>query len=94
MLVGQGQESYTVHKDLICAKSFFEAACNGDFIEGVQGIVRLPEDKPKTFVPLLEWLHTERVAESDNAQVVDWHGIVSLYVLAEKLQFLESRMLL
>lgn len=92
MLVGPGQESYTVHKDLICAKSpVFEAACNGNFIEGIQGIVRLPEDKPETFVLLLEWLYTERVAESDNAKVVDWHGIASLYVLAEKLQIHEIK---
>ena len=90
VLVGPGEESYEVHKDLICASSrFFKAACNRKSVEGMEDVVHLPNDDPETFELLLQWLYMERVAEPGKAALVGWHETASLYTLAVKLQILE-----
>lgn len=44
VLVGAGEERFTVHKDVICVKSkFFRAACSDRWQEGQEKVVRLPE---------------------------------------------------
>ncbi|KAI5204702.1 hypothetical protein E4T39_03475 [Aureobasidium subglaciale] len=56
---GQGQTTYTIHKDLLTAESpFFSAALNGAFAEGLDQTVRLPEEKPEIFEWFLWWLYT------------------------------------
>ncbi|KAI4738494.1 hypothetical protein E4T50_11035 [Aureobasidium sp. EXF-12298] len=56
---GQGQTTYTIHKDLLTAESpFFSAALNGAFAEGLDQTVHLPEEKPEIFEWFLWWLYT------------------------------------
>lgn len=43
-LVGAGEKRFTVHKDVICAKSkFVRASCSDRWQEGREKVVRLPE---------------------------------------------------
>lgn len=53
------QTQYLVHKELLTAASpFFAAALNSTFAEGLDQIVRLPEEKPESFEWFLQWLYT------------------------------------
>ncbi|EME39765.1 hypothetical protein DOTSEDRAFT_107663, partial [Dothistroma septosporum NZE10] len=51
--------AYLVHKELLAGASpFFAAALNGTFAEGLEQVVRLPEEKPETWEWFLQWLYT------------------------------------
>lgn len=53
------QTQYLVHKELLTSASpFFAAALNGTFAEGMEQVVRLPEEKPESFEWFLQWLYT------------------------------------
>jgi len=50
---------YLVHKELLTSASpFFAAALNSTFAEGLDQVVRLPEEKPDSFEWFLQWLYT------------------------------------
>ncbi|EME77910.1 uncharacterized protein MYCFIDRAFT_101810, partial [Pseudocercospora fijiensis CIRAD86] len=50
---------YLVHKELLTSASpFFAAALNSTFAEGMEQVVRLPEEKPESFEWFLQWLYT------------------------------------
>lgn len=51
--------SFAVHKDLLVSASpFFAAALNGNFAEGLDQVVTLPEEKPECFEWFIWWLYT------------------------------------
>ncbi|KAF7198254.1 hypothetical protein HII31_00610 [Pseudocercospora fuligena] len=53
------QTQYLVHKELLTSASpFFAAALNSTFAEGMEQVVRLPEEKPESFEWFLQWLYT------------------------------------
>lgn len=53
------QTTYTIHRDLLTSASpFFAAALNGTFAEGLDQVVRLPEEKPEIFEWFIWWLYT------------------------------------
>jgi poly(rC)-binding protein 2/3/4 len=53
------QTRYLVHKELLTSASpFFAAALNSTFAEGMEQVVRLPEEKPESFEWFLQWLYT------------------------------------
>lgn len=55
MLVGVAKESFTVHEDIICARSnFFKAAVSKDWKEAGSKTVNLPEQTPAVFKAYLE----------------------------------------
>lgn len=65
MLVGapsskvKPETKYLVHKELLTSASpFFAAALNSTFAEGMDQVVRLPEEKPEIFEWFLQWLYT------------------------------------
>lgn len=89
LVVGPSKEIFTVHKTLICNKSpFFDAACNGGFIESVEDIIHLPEDQPAVVELLLDWVYTGEFAnpETESANLISWHNTAALYILADKMQ--------
>lgn len=62
MLVGDEEQKFLVHKDIICNKSdFFRAAVTGPWKEGKTGVVRLPEVLPAVFEVYVGWLYTDQV---------------------------------
>lgn len=58
MLVGPDEVQYIVHKDIACESSeFFTAACNGEWKESVEKVIRLPEVEEETWIVYLSWLY-------------------------------------
>lgn len=61
-MVGPQEKKYHVHKRIICpASSFFGSACNGDWKEGSEGLVKLPEVEPHIFEVYLCWVYTKEI---------------------------------
>jgi hypothetical protein len=61
ILVGQEQEEFTIHKNLICAASeLVQAAVDGNFI--VQKVT-LPKEDSQLFQLVYDWLYSGRVAD-------------------------------
>lgn len=60
VLVGEGeaQESFIVHKELICARSeFFRVSMKEVWKEGKEGVIPLPEDDPQVFALYVQSLY-------------------------------------
>jgi hypothetical protein len=98
--VGKGakRDSFDVHNALLTARSlFFKSALNGNWVEAIERAVNLPEDDPQTFKTYVHLLYTGDFAtESDpNLGIDESHdkllSLAKLYVLAEKLQDIETK---
>lgn len=64
VLVGRAEERFTVHKEIICAKSkFFKAACTERWLEGQQKTIRLPEVIPQIFQYYVDWVYTNNISK-------------------------------
>jgi hypothetical protein len=62
--VGKGarKRKYSLPKDLLCYQSqFFDKALNGNFKEGAEQVVNLPEERPYTFDLVIQWIYTGKV---------------------------------
>ncbi|KAF2151892.1 hypothetical protein K461DRAFT_307236 [Myriangium duriaei CBS 260.36] len=90
VLVGDKENKFLVHTDLICRNSpFFQATIKGagNWIKKQQNDIRLPEDDPETFDGFLKRLCTSKISipwdgkEND----VDIHPLVKLYIFADKI---------
>lgn len=69
------QTQYLVHKELLTAASpFFAAALNSTFAEGLDQIVRLPEEKPESFEWFLQWLYTGTLTIQPSAPSQVFHS--------------------
>jgi hypothetical protein len=57
--VGRDLQDFGIHKSLICnASSFFSAAFNSDFEEGVTGIMKMEETEVDVFDLFYTWLYS------------------------------------
>ncbi|KAI9808806.1 MAG: hypothetical protein M1826_004063 [Phylliscum demangeonii] len=62
VLVGPKEAQYVAHDSLLGTHSrFFHAACRSPFREGMEHIVRLPEEGPEQFEQMLEWIYTQKL---------------------------------
>jgi hypothetical protein len=93
VLVGNGKQLFTVHKDLICDSSkFFKAACSANWVEGRKGKVKLPAVMPRDFQRYLAWLYSKKLqAASKEAQVAVMHATIDLYILGDVLDDIRLR---
>ncbi|KAI7365805.1 RNA methylase family protein [Hortaea werneckii] len=74
---GRGQTKYLVHKELLTSASpFFAAALNSTFAEGMEQVVRLPEEKPDSFEWFLQWLYTGSLTTPHNTPLDAHWGFV------------------
>ena len=98
--VGQGdeQETFDIHEFLITIRSpFFKEALSGKWKEAAERMVKLPEDDPATFKLYVHLLYTCVLAIVPDPVPQHYNGhlehiaLVSLYVLAEKLQDTRTR---
>lgn len=65
VLVGKDETRFVVHQNLICERSdFFRAACEGDWRESSEKVVRLPEADIEPFSIYVAWLYTSNVDAS------------------------------
>lgn len=61
IFVGKDQKPFYVHLDLLCnASTFFKAAFLGNFKEGSEKTMQLPEDDEETFELFVDWLYYQR----------------------------------
>jgi hypothetical protein len=64
VLVGPTEQEFLVYKNKVCnASPFLNAAFNGNFKEGVEGLVRLPDDDVGVFDHFLQWVYTREVQQ-------------------------------
>jgi hypothetical protein len=79
-------------RNLICgASDFFDKCFNGDFVEGVDQVVNLPETDAQLFQIVYTWLYSGRVADSANTCSRDGESCFAdvfwwkLYLMADRL---------
>lgn len=94
VLVGIDELRFTVHKDVVCAKSkFFQAACSNRWREGFQKIVRLPEvRRPDVFQMYVDWTYSGDLVFEDQISEKDvLTELIELYLLGDILDDVKLR---
>jgi hypothetical protein len=86
ILVGEEQQDFSVHKDLICHHSpYFKAAFNLEFDEAKTGTMKLPEISVEIFQLFLGWLYTQKLRD-ESMPPEQWRNtndLMKLYVFAD-----------
>lgn len=83
--VGASIQRFGIHKSLLCHRSaFFEAAFNGSFKEGEEGVVVLEDEDPETFQRFNEWLYTGILLDEQEKKDISYGILVDLHIFAEK----------
>lgn len=67
---------------------FFRAALDKKWQEGVQGLIKLPDDSVEVVTAYLDWLYTKKLefSQEGTAQGAFWEHLARLYVFGEKIQ--------
>ena len=88
ILVGEDSTPFFIHRDQLCeASSFFKAAFQGDFLEGSEMRMSLPEEEEHTFDLFIQWLYNqgyEISPKKDEAEGERFMEPVRLYIFADK----------
>ncbi len=91
VLVGPEKKPFKFYKGLLCHESsYFKAAFNSTFKEGLEGCVELVEEDPKIFAIFFKWIitskrfHDDIIGETDD-KFLDFETLVKSYVLADML---------
>ncbi|KKY17596.1 putative btb poz domain containing protein [Diplodia seriata] len=90
VVVGQNQQKYDIHKDLLCSSSpFFRKACNGNR-EARERRVELPAETPAYFDVYVQWLYSDQLLlkhedEKNDNPKVDSDLFLGVYLLGNKL---------
>lgn len=76
---------FRVHKNYICHYSpYFEAAFNGNFVEGETQVLELDDTDPRIFGMFVNWIYTqELVNEEGNSPSCT--SCINLWILADRL---------
>jgi hypothetical protein len=102
-----GQKDFVANESILTARSeFFRRAMNGSWEEAEIRVIKLPEDVPDVFANYLNFIYTgqfsvarknrEEVATLIGAEHTDYvceehAALLSVYVLAEKLQDVQAK---
>lgn len=94
--VGQDADAFTIHESVLRPRSsFFDAAFNRRWQEGLDGKVHLPEDKPDIVKIYLQYLYSGRIHIATTttfeglrppANLPEYLVLAELYVFGEKVQ--------
>ncbi|KAK3686460.1 hypothetical protein LTR37_019779 [Vermiconidia calcicola] len=92
---GEGQRTFEVFKGVFCFYSgYFTAALDGRFIEGREGVVKLPTEDPVVFELFRHWIHTRCFFESTLAPEIllsfDMIGKLWIFGDAHDIQMLQN----
>jgi len=95
ILVGPEEQPFTLHQDLVCAKSkFFQAACSKRWIEGQEKLVRLPKVEGRVFQHYWKWVYSDSFPVGDD-ETEEKRGIrhlwIDLYLLGDSLDDIQLR---
>lgn len=95
VLIGPDEKPFHAYKSLLCQVStFFRAALEGQFKEGADNVVKMPEERETTFKMFLRWLYFEYTGTEcpDNLErdperklFARMRDLVELYSLADRL---------
>ncbi|KAJ4127771.1 hypothetical protein NW768_008044 [Fusarium equiseti] len=70
-----GEDSYAVHKAIVCTRSpFFAACCDGDFKEAKSGMIKLPDDDPVAVKMMIRYLYTGTYARPSTSSATGSNG--------------------
>lgn len=98
--MGSAEQTSTVYKEVICAKSkFFKAACSTRWAERQEKKVKLPEADPKVFQRYLSWIYSGQLewvcssnVTTETLHSASWDGVkeelimmIDLYRLGDAL---------
>ncbi|EXJ80226.1 hypothetical protein A1O1_08368 [Capronia coronata CBS 617.96] len=91
VIVGQEEQTWMLHRDLLTAVSdFAKAALSNPFEESQEQTIRLPEENPAIFAIFVSYLYTDSLYGSvlgDGKLFVDTlDADLALYMLADRLQ--------
>jgi len=92
VLVGPDEIEYTLHKDLLYAKSpYFLAALKDHWKEGLEGRLPLSNDDPAVLALYFQWVYRGRILSSQDTGDTGGNReeislLVDAYVFGEKLQ--------
>ncbi|KAI9760445.1 MAG: secretory subunit [Chaenotheca gracillima] len=94
--VSPSKRCWHLHKNALCHNSlFFAAALEGDFKEGLEKAIHLPEDNEYAFKLFVLWLYKGNIEEpADTTKLEMWNhawSFFELYVLADKLMIAELK---
>ena len=92
ILVGEEEHPFTVHKDMLCAKSkFFKAACSKVWASGREKIVRQPEGMPGDFQIYVEWVYNSKISLDTDDVNKQQNTLMDLYILGDVLDDYQLR---
>jgi hypothetical protein len=92
ILVGQYEHPFTVHKDMLCAKSkFFKAACSTRWASGREKVVRPLHGTHDQFQMYVSWVYTSHFhvdAEDPEQQLAE---LIGMFILGDVLDDYQLR---
>jgi hypothetical protein len=81
------KQPFLIHKNFICHYSpYFDAAFNGNFVEGETQTLDLEDTHPEVFGVFVQWLYTQQIIEPEESQrtLSQPRRLMSLWILADK----------
>ena len=86
VIVGQEKKIFTMHKGVLCSIApFFRAAFEGQFVEGTEQVLRLPEDDPNLFRYFQLWAYTKNFLEDGEIlDTVEYKVLMDLHIFGDK----------
>jgi hypothetical protein len=99
VLVGEEEQRFILHQDVVCAKSkFFKAACSKRWREGQEQVVRLPEVKTAVFQAYSTWIYSGEIADGTctltntlTEKGAEHEHLIDLYLLGDRLDDIQLR---
>ena len=92
IIVGEDEQSFMVHKDMLCAKSkYFKSACSELWASGREKVVRPTQGTPEQFKMYSEWVYTSHLsinAEDPGQQLDD---LIGMFILGDFLNDYQLR---
>lgn len=70
-----GEDTYAVHKAILCTRSpFFAKCCDGDFKEAKSGVIKLPDDDPAAVKMMIQYLYTGTYGSPSTSSATESNG--------------------
>ena len=87
--IGENQDSFAIHQDLLCRASTFwnEQLSTSETKEGeiVAQVIELHNGDPQIFLRFHIWLYSEKItSESESCKDIPWRIIINVYAFAER----------
>jgi len=83
VFVGPDKARFTAHKSILMKAPYFRASLSGNFSEGDSHVVTLPEEDPRAFLEILNYLYSGEVTRigEETDPTVGVYALATLVVL-------------